>query len=129
MQLIQPVQISHVLTEKSKNELQSNFANEKLRLEQECEQLLFEQKRLEHQMKESRVEIVSKFQKEIQKRMEKQHQLDFKLEQLDMLPLGSEMIEKEVDALVEVSIGSKWSKVIEQMTIVIEDDIVIRIDR
>lgn len=129
MQLIQPVQVSHVLTEKSKKTLQSNFKKEKLKLEQECEQLLFEQKKLEHQMKEDRVKVVSKFQNEIQKRRDKQHQLDFKLEQLHMLPLGSEMIESEVDALVEVSIGSHWSKITEQMTIVIEDDTVIRIDR
>lgn len=129
MQLIQPVQISHVLTEKSKKQLESNFNKEKLKLEQECEQLVFEQKRLERQMKESRLEVVSKFQKEIQKRMEKLHQLDFKIEQLNTVPLGSEMIEKEVDALVEVSIGSNWSKITDQMTIVIEDNIVIRIDK
>ncbi|HLR15173.1 MAG TPA: YlqD family protein [Bacillota bacterium] len=129
MELIQPVRIAHVLTEKSKHELQKSFTQEKLRLEQECEQLLFEQKKLQRQMKEQRVVVEEKFQKEIQTRMDQQQQLDFKLEQLDSLPLGSELVEKEVDALVEVSIGSKWSTIHKQITIVIEDDVIIRIDR
>lgn len=122
MELIQPVRIAHVLTEKSKHELQKSFTQEKLRLEQECEQLLFEQKKLQRQMKEQRVVVEEKFQKEIQTRMDQQ-------QQLDSLPLGSELVEKEVDALVEVSIGSKWSTIHKQITIVIEDDVIIRIDR
>lgn len=129
MHLIQSVRIAHVLTEKSRHDLQKSFTQEKLRLEQECEQLLFEQKKLQRQMKEQQVEVAQKVQKEIQIRMDKQHQLDFKLKQLDSLPLGSELVEKEVDALVEVSIGSKWSKIHKQITIVIEDDVIIRIDR
>ena len=32
------------------------------------------------------------------------------MEQLHMLPLGSELKEKEVQALVEVQIGDRWSK-------------------
>lgn len=129
MQLIQPVRIVHVLTEKSKDHLHTVFTKEKLRLEQECQQLLFEQKKLEQQMKDQREDVARKFQKEIQTRLEKQHQLAFKIEQLKTLPLGSEIVEKEVDALVEVAIGSKWSSIQERMTVVVEDDIVIRIDQ
>ncbi len=129
MQIVQPVRISHVLTEKSKKDLQNNFTQKKLRLEQECEQLLFEQRKLERNMSDHRIEVANKIQKEIKNRKEQQHQLDFKLEQLSTLPLGSELVEKEVDALVEVSIGSKWSTLTKEMTIVIEDDVIIRIDR
>lgn len=129
MQIVQPVRISHVLTEKSKKDLQNNFMQKKLRLEQECEQLLFEQRKLERNMREHRVEVMNKIQKEIKTRKEEQSQLDFKLEQLSTLPLGSELVEKEVDALVEVSIGSRWSTLTKEMTIVIEDDVIIRIDQ
>ena len=129
MQIVQPVRISHVLTEKSKKDLQNNFIQKKLRLEQECEQLLFEQRKLERNMREHRVEVMNKIQKEIKTRKEEQSQLDFKLEQLSTLPLGSELVEKEVDALVEVSIGSRWSTLTKEMTIVIEDDVIIRIDQ
>lgn len=129
MQIVLPVRISHVLTEKSKKDLQNNFTQKKLRLEQECEQLLFEQRKLERNMSDHRIEVANKIQKEIKNRKEQQHQLDFKLEQLSTLPLGSELFEKEVDALVEVSIGSKWSTLTKEMTIVIEDDVIIRIDR
>lgn len=129
MHLIQPVRIAHVLTEKSKHDLRKSFTQEKLRLEQECEQLLFEQKKLQRQMKDQKVAVEQKFQKEIQARINQQHRLDFKLEQLSTLPLGRELVEKEVDALVEVSIGSKWSTIQNQITIVIEDDVIIRIDR
>ena len=41
------------------------------------------------------------FEKEIQKREEKQKLLEFQIEQLHMLPLGSELKEKEVQALKE----------------------------
>ena len=39
-----------------------------------------------------------------------------------MLPLGSELKEKEVQALVEVQIGDSWSKLTGEKTIVIKDD-------
>ena len=42
------------------------------------------------------------FKKAIDKRQEKIRQIDFQVEQLHILPLGSEMKETEVDALVEV---------------------------
>lgn len=128
MKLIQPVRIVHILTQKSKADLYKTFTEQQLRLEQECQQLLFEQKKLQHQMKDNQQTVAEKFQKEINDRKDKQHQLTFKLEQLESLPLGSEMVEKEVDALVEVSIGSKWDVLMKQATIVIEDGIVVRID-
>ncbi len=129
MKLIQPVRIVHILTEKSKADLHHIFTEQQLRLEQECQQLLFEQKKLEHQMKDKQQTIAEKFQKELNARIEKQHQLQFKLEQLHSLPLGSEIVEKEVDALVEVAIGVKWDEITKQTTIVIEDGVVVRIDQ
>ena len=50
------------------------------------------------------------------------------MEQLALLEYGSEIIEKETEAIVEVTIGSEWSKLSEPTSIIIKDDVVIRID-
>lgn len=99
-----------------------------MRLEQECQQLLFEQRKLQNKTGVSKQEISQRFQQEINKRKEKINLIDFKLEQLDILEIGSEMIEKEVEALVEVEVGSHWNEMVNEKAIVIKDDVVIRID-
>jgi hypothetical protein len=38
-----------------------------------------------------------------------------------MLPLGSELKEKEVQALVEVNVGDNWDEVTGQRTIIIKN--------
>ena len=47
---------------------------------------------------------------------------------METLELGSEIIEKEVEALVEVNVGSNWNEIMEEQIIVIKDDIVVRIN-
>ena len=54
-------------------------------------------------------------------RHEKIKLLEFQIEQLHILPLGSELKEKEVQVLVEVQIGDTGSKLTEEKTIVIKD--------
>src|SRR5690625_1386729 len=99
-----------------------------MQLEQECQQLLFEQKKLQRRHRSSKVEIEKRFQEEIKQRKEQIELLQFKQEQVDLLEIGSEIIEKEVDALVEVQVGSRWEDVLRTKAIVIKDDIVVRID-
>ncbi|MFQ6731143.1 YlqD family protein [Virgibacillus tibetensis] len=122
------VLIKQIVTEKSKEKLRENFHNHKMRLEQECQQLLFEQRKLQNKPGISKQEVTNRFQQEINNRKEKIKLADFKNEQLDMLELGSEITEKEVEALVEVSEGSHWNDIMGERAIVIKDDIVIRID-
>ncbi len=99
-----------------------------MRLEQECQQLLFEQRKLQNKTGVSKQELSQRFQQEVKNRKEKIKLLDFKIEQMDMLEIGSEITEKEVESLVEVKVGSHWNEIMEETAIVIEDDIVIRID-
>ncbi len=99
-----------------------------MRLEQECQQLLFEQRKLSNKPGISKQEVGHRFQQEINNRKEKIKLADFKIEQLEMLEMGSEIIEKEVEALVEVSEGSHWNELMGESAIVVKDDIVIRID-
>ncbi|MFB4167522.1 YlqD family protein [Virgibacillus sp. JSM 102003] len=128
MQIIKKVLIKQVITDKSKAKLHKNFYNHKMRLEQECQQLLFEQRKLQNKTGVSKQELSQRFQQEVKNRKEKIKLLDFKIEQMDMLEIGSEITEKEVESLVEVKVGSHWKEIMEETAIVIEDDIVIRID-
>lgn len=122
------VLVKQVITEKSKEKLRQNFTNHKMRLEQECQQLLFEQRKSQNKSGVSKQEVYQRFQQEIKNRKEKMKLVDFKLEQLDMLEIGSEITEKEVEALVEVKVGSHWDQIMGETAIVISDDVVIRID-
>lgn len=128
MQIIKKVLIKQIVTEKSKEKLRIGFQQTIMRLEQECQQLLFEKRKIQNKAGLSKQEVAARFQQEIKKRKEKIQLVEFKMEQLDMLEIGSEIIEKEVEALVEVSVGSHWKEIMEQPAIVIKDDIVIRID-
>jgi hypothetical protein len=56
--------------------------------------------------------------------LEKEKLIEFQVEQLHMLPLGSELKEKEVQALVEIKIGDIWDGRIGQPTIIIKDGII-----
>jgi hypothetical protein len=129
MHIIKKVVIKQVVTEKSKATLREKFNKHIMRLEQECQQLLFEQRKLQNKKGISKQEIQERFQQEIKNRKEKIKLAAFKIEQLEMLEIGSEIVEKEVEALVEVKVGTHWNEIMEQTAIVIKDDIVIRIDK
>ncbi|HLR66121.1 YlqD family protein [Virgibacillus alimentarius] len=129
MQIIKKVQIKQILTEKSKAELHTKFLKSKMRLEQECQQLLFEQKKLKNKTGIPNIEIDKRFQQEVANRKEKIKLVDFKIEQLDTLELGNEIIEGEVEALVEVKEGSHWDDIMGEQAIVIKDQTVIRIEK
>ena len=124
MQLIQTVVVKQVLTEKSKEQLYEKFQGRMLQLKKESEQLLFEQKRLEKTKNFSSEALKKKFETEITMRKEKIKLLEFQMEQLHNLPLGSEIQEREVQALVEVNVGDQWDNSVGQSTIIIEDGIV-----
>lgn len=128
MQLIKKVIVKQVLTEKSKSRMWNQWKQRQEKLERECEQLLFEQRKLQHKHGKSKQIIKDRFLHEIETRKEKIKQIDFKIEQLSLLELGSEIIEQEMDTMIEVTVGSHWSKLHEPSTIVIQDDIVIRIE-
>lgn len=128
MQIIKKVLIKQIVTEKSKEKLHKKFYDQKMRLEQECQQLLFEQRKLLNKSGVSKQELSQRFQQEIKNRKEKIKLVEFKMEQLDMLEIGSEITEKEVEALVEVKEGSHWKEILEETAIIIKDDVVVRID-
>lgn len=129
MQIIKRVQIKQIITEKSKEVLRSKFEQNKFQLERECQQLLFEQRKLKNKLSNnSKLDIKERFDREINSRKDKIAIIDFKIEQLELLDIGSEIIEQEVDALVNVEIGTNWEELVGKQSIVIKDNIVERID-
>ncbi|HEY2421347.1 MAG TPA: YlqD family protein [Neobacillus sp.] len=124
MQLIKTVVVKQILTENSRQKLFVQYNTRRLQLQKECDQLQFELKRLEKTKTFSPGALKKHFEKEIQMRHEKEKLLEFQIEQLHMLPLGSELKEKEVQALVEVKVGDVWDERIGQSTILIKDGVV-----
>jgi hypothetical protein len=124
MQLIQTVIVKQVLTEQSKQMLLEKYFAGKLQMQKEYEQLQFELKKLEKAKKYQPSALKNHFEKELQKRHDKEKLYEFQIEQLHMLPLGSELKEKEVQALVEVNVGDKWDEVTGHRTIIIKNGII-----
>ncbi|KGX93190.1 hypothetical protein N781_12330 [Pontibacillus halophilus JSM 076056 = DSM 19796] len=129
MEIIRKIPVKQVLTEASKEKMQHQFHREWKQLDQECQQLSFEKRRIESKQNVSREEVSKRFQKELDRRKEKMRWVEYQLEQLDILPLGSELTDSEVETVVTVEIGSNWEDIMSEGAIVVEDGKVIRIDR
>ncbi|MDC3412921.1 YlqD family protein [Aquibacillus sp. 3ASR75-11] len=127
MKIIQKIPIKQVLTESSKTKIENQFHKHKVQLEQECQQLQFEQRKLQHKSGVSKEDVTKRFHAEISKRKDKIKWIDFQIEQLDILPLGSEITEDEVEALVEVNEGLNWDELMKERAIIVKDGTVIRI--
>lgn len=127
MQIIQTVVVKQVLTEESKKWLHEQFQQRKNQWQKECDQLRFEMKRLRKEKKYPPSQVVTYFEKEISNRQEKIKLLDFQLKQLELLPLGSEIKDREVQAIINVEVGDKWDEKTRDKTIVIKDGIVVDI--
>ncbi|MGG5252973.1 YlqD family protein [Neobacillus sp. SM06] len=124
MKILQTVVVKQILTEASKQKLLEKYFARRLQLQKETEQLQFELKRLEKTKKFQSSALKIHFEKEMKKRQEKDKLLEFQIEQLHMLPIGSELKEKEVKALVDVEIGDRWDERLGQVSIIIKDGIV-----
>ncbi|KON89112.1 hypothetical protein AF332_21475 [Sporosarcina globispora] len=124
MKIIQLVTVKQVLTETSKKELLAGYEAQKMKLQKESDQLRFELKKQEKTKKLHPASLKKHFEKELQMRQEKVQLLDFQIEQLHMLPLGSELKEKEVQAIIEVEEGTRWEDIEKGKTIIIKDGIV-----
>ncbi|MGR9050177.1 YlqD family protein [Halobacillus faecis] len=126
MQIIRTVPVKQILTEASRAQIKEKFDERYQRLDRECRQLSFEQKKLERKPGVSRQEVERRFSKEIGRRKDQLKWLEYQRRQLDILPDGSELETDEVQALIEVEEGDQWDEVIQDRQIVVEDGKVIR---
>ncbi len=127
MKIIQIVTVKQVLTEKSREELSVKYTKSKQQLQKECDQLLFEMKKLERTKKFSASGLKAQFDKEIELRKEKIKLIDFQIEQLGMLPYGSELKDQDVQALIDIQVGDQWEDIINGKTIIVKDGIIAEI--
>lgn len=126
--MMKKVVVKQVLTEESKSRLQEKFHEEKRQLEIECQQLLFEQRKLINKLQHNKEAIKQRFAREINERKDRQEMINFSLEQLTSLPIGSEIIEKEIDVVIPIEVGMNWEKLKKEKAIIVEDGIIVRID-
>src|SRR5699024_10158783 len=103
MKILKTVYVKQVITEYSNQNIYDKFIGDKERLDHEIQQLLFEQSKLKHKFSDSDEEIKERFEDEIERRNKQLELLDYQLEQLDILEIGSEIVEKEVNGLVDVT--------------------------
>ncbi|ABS73947.1 MULTISPECIES: YlqD family protein [Bacillus] len=125
MQIIHRVTVMQVLTEQSKEKLLASFAEKKQTLERECSQLYFQLRK--HEKDQQNPDVAESFKKAIEKRQDKIKMIDFQISQTESLPLGSEVKEKEIDALLSINVGDNWHEKTAANTIVIKDGVVIEI--
>ncbi|MCY9092505.1 MULTISPECIES: YlqD family protein [Bacillus] len=125
MQIIHRVAVMQVLTEHSKEKLLSTFTEKKQMLERECSQLYFQLRK--HEKEQQNPDVIEQFKKAIEKRKDNMKMIDFQITQVHTLPLGSEMKEKEIDALLTIKVGDDWHEKTAANTIVIKDGTVIEI--
>lgn len=98
------------------------FIEQKRQLQRECDQLYFQLKKVKANQL-----LTSQYRKEIERRKEKIKTTEFQIEQLHILPLGSELKEKELNGIVDIKIGDNWEELMREKTIVIKDGIVLEI--
>src|SRR5699024_8588191 len=129
MKILKTVYVKQVITENSKQNLYDKFIADKERLDRESQQLLFEQRKLKHKFSASDQEIKERIDDEIERRNKQLELLDVQLEELDILEIGSEIVEKEDNGLVDVTgDDSRKERTREQSTIV-KEDVVIKIEK
>ncbi len=125
MKNIRNIIVKQILTEKSKHELFRKFEQKIEQMNNEIGQLQFEKKKYEKTKKAQASPVdVSRFDEEISSRTEKCELLQFQLQQLEILPLGTELKETEVSGILEINIGDDWNELTKERTIVIKDGVI-----
>ncbi|HEY4554211.1 MAG TPA: YlqD family protein [Bacillaceae bacterium] len=127
MKILQTVSVKQILTEKSKEELLKKYEQNKLQLKKECDQLQFELKKLERTRKYAAAGLKAQFDKEMELRREKIKLVDFQIQQLGMLPYGSELADQDVQAIVDIEVGDNWEEIMKGKTVIVKDGIVAEI--
>jgi hypothetical protein len=121
MKIVKKAVVKQILTETSKAKMFEKFLSQQNRLRKECEQLRFESRRSEKSRNVDKGLLRRKFHEEIESRQEKIDGLQNKIEQLEILTVGSELHEREVQTVVEVNVGDDWQQTMNEPTIVVKD--------
>ncbi|WP_102346966.1 YlqD family protein [Bacillus sp. Marseille-P3661] len=125
MKILKNVVVKQLLTGKSKQYMHEKFQAQLNQLNKEIEQFRFVKKKLEKSVKAAgNSNNIGKIEKEISGRQEQYNLVQFKVQQLELLPLGSELNDTEVQSIVEINEGDNWEEIMKGGTIIIKDGII-----
>lgn len=128
MKVKRPVHVKVVLTEGSKNELSVEYEERLSQCQLELEQLRFQAKKLLHDTGKKSPDQLRYLQERLRveekKKIEQVEQTQFQLEQLELLPIGTEILHSTVESEVEVKKGDVWEDLMKSCEIIIKDGIV-----
>jgi predicted nuclease of restriction endonuclease-like (RecB) superfamily len=131
MRIKRPVQVKVILTEASKLELAKEYADRFDQLKLELEQLRFQSKKMLHDASKKSHEQVrvlqERLREEEKKRTEDIEQVSFQLEQIELLPIGTEILHSTVESEIEIKVGDIWDDVMKESAIIIRDGVVCEI--
>jgi hypothetical protein len=128
MKIIRPVQVKVILTEASKIELEKEYQDRLDQTKIELEQLRFQGKKILHDAgKKSSDQIrvmQEKLRSEEKKKNEQIEHTQFQIEQLQLLPIGTEILHSTIDSEVEINVGDVWEDLMKNDEIIIKDGII-----
>lgn len=130
MKVIKKVVVKQVLTENRKQLMLDDYYVQKKQVLKEIKQLEFQ---LHKKLKASKNNyeyqsaLKSSFNKEIKDRNDKVKIIDFQIQQLNELAIGTEIKEQTIDTLCDLHIGDNWSSFTIDTEIIVKDGIVCEI--
>jgi hypothetical protein len=130
MKVIKRVAVKQVLTENRKKWMVDDFLKQKRQVQQEIKQLEFQ---LHKKLKASKNNfeyqntLKSSFNKEIKERNDKAKIIDFQINQLNELQIGTEIKEQTIETLSDLKVGDDWNGVFNSQEIIIKDGVVTEI--
>lgn len=130
MKIIKKVVVKQVLTENRKQWMLDEFLRQKKQVLKEIKQLEFQ---LHKKLKTSKNNfeyqnaLKSSFNKEIKERNDKAKIIDFQIDQLNELQIGTEIKDQTIETLSDLEIGDDWNRVLNNPEIIIKDGIVAEI--
>lgn len=128
MKIRRPVYIKVILTESSKQDLENEYAEKLNQHKIELEQLRFQGKKLLHDAGKKGADYVrtvhEKLHQEEKRKQESIEQTLFQIEQLELLPIGTEILHSTIEGEVDIHIGDSWDQVMNHTEIIIKDGIV-----
>ncbi|MGN7310388.1 YlqD family protein [Alkalicoccobacillus gibsonii] len=126
MQFLQTVSIKQVLTEIKKDTLTNELYAEQEQLTREIEQFHFQMhksiKKTDSTSQE--YQLRKRYEQEMNKRIEKKKGIEFRLQQLERLPIGSEITSGQAQAIVELNVGDPWPDTEQPLEVVVKDGII-----
>lgn len=124
MQMIKTIPVKRILTEASQADMYESLQQQLLQLEKECEQLRFEWRRHERMKSYDKEQVRQKYESEINRRLDKKTRVAYQMEQLQQLPLGSEIDDGHVQSVVDVNVGDHWDEQEAVSALIIKDGVV-----